>query len=200
MAKRRESDNLKNKIIETTENLLCTKTFSEISLKEISLSAGVSPGTLYYYYKSKDDLAVDVYFEYMDRLIGETIAWINDERKDTSFHRILKFTIEKGTRESALRINLIALSQTNENIREKVINRYNDFYEAFYQKLKAILPINQAIFLAWLLPIISDGVNVQQCLRNPEFRKDEFTTLAEDFFENIEQKASPLIKTNEVNK
>ena len=47
------NDNVKEKILDAATGLLDTQTFADISLAEIAAAAGVSKGTLYYYYKNK---------------------------------------------------------------------------------------------------------------------------------------------------
>lgn len=47
------NDNVKEKILDAATGLLDTQTFADISLAEIAAEAGVSKGTLYYYYKIK---------------------------------------------------------------------------------------------------------------------------------------------------
>ena len=53
------NDNVKEKILDAATGLLDTQTFADISLAEIAAAAGVSKGTLYYYYKNKTDILFD---------------------------------------------------------------------------------------------------------------------------------------------
>ncbi len=46
-------DDVRSLIIEAAESLLAQKPFSEISLAELALAAGISKGTLYYILKIK---------------------------------------------------------------------------------------------------------------------------------------------------
>jgi len=187
MAKKRTGENIKKIIIDSTQALLQNKTFSEISLKEIAKVADISQGTLYYYYKTKDDLAVDVYFKYLDNLIDETVVWISNKEKDTSIHRIAKFTVLKGSSNSYLRLNSIIASSTNERIRSKLLNSYDTFYQTFYDRLKDYFCEEDTRFLAWLFPLITDGINVQKYLKNPDFDIPQYAKDSEDFFLKVEK-------------
>ena len=46
-------DNIKEKILQATTELLKTTALAEISLAEIAAAAGISKGTLYYHYKMR---------------------------------------------------------------------------------------------------------------------------------------------------
>ena len=54
------NDNIKEKILEAASQLLAEKSFNEISLAQIAARAGVTKGSVYYYYKTKDDILCDV--------------------------------------------------------------------------------------------------------------------------------------------
>ena len=54
------NDNVKEKILDAATGLLDTQTFADILLAEIAAAAGVSKGTLYYYYKNKTDILFDL--------------------------------------------------------------------------------------------------------------------------------------------
>ena len=53
-------DNVKELILNATEELLEHKKLSDISLAEIAREAGISKGTLYYHYKNKNDILFDI--------------------------------------------------------------------------------------------------------------------------------------------
>lgn len=63
----------KEKIIYAAFDLFFNKGYKDVSLQEISLAAGITKGGFYHYYKSKEDLFVEMmevcYFNYMDELI-----------------------------------------------------------------------------------------------------------------------------------
>ncbi|MEG1745290.1 MAG: TetR/AcrR family transcriptional regulator, partial [Ruthenibacterium sp.] len=51
--------NIKEKILQTTAELLQTTSFESVTLAGIATAAEISKGTLYYYYSSKDDILLD---------------------------------------------------------------------------------------------------------------------------------------------
>lgn len=86
---------------------LDTQTFADISLAEIAAAAGVSKGTLYYYYKNKTDILFDLTNRYLDRQWDELIAWTENKDKDTSVHRLVKYVVERNTASAGMRLHLI---------------------------------------------------------------------------------------------
>ena len=101
------NDNVKEKILDAATGLLDTQTFADISLAEIAAAAGVSKGTLYYYYKNKTDILFDLTNRYLDRQWDELIAWTENKDKDTSVHRLVKYVVERNTASAGMRLHLI---------------------------------------------------------------------------------------------
>ena len=69
-------DDVRELIIKATEDLLQTKKISDISLAEIADCAGISKGTLYYHYKSKNDILFDITDRYLDEQYENLVAWV----------------------------------------------------------------------------------------------------------------------------
>ena len=68
-------DNVKELILNATEELLEHKKLSDISLAEIAREAGISKGTLYYHYKNKNDILFDITDKYLDQQYQDLITW-----------------------------------------------------------------------------------------------------------------------------
>ena len=79
-------DNVKELILDTTEKLLETRKLSNISLSEIAHTAGISKGTLYYNYKSKNEILFDITDNYLDEQWNDLVRWTEDASKDTSLN------------------------------------------------------------------------------------------------------------------
>ena len=68
-------DNVKELILDSAESLLENKKTTDISLAEIARTAGVSKGTLYYHYKNKNEVFLDLTNRYLEEQWNNLIAW-----------------------------------------------------------------------------------------------------------------------------
>lgn len=169
------NDNVKGKILDATAALLEHKTLSDISLAEIAAASGISKGTLYYYYKTKTDILFDITDRYLDQQWDELIAWTENKEKDTSVHRLVKYVVERNTASAGMRLHLIHAAMLGDEIlREKLLERYRVFERLIAEKIAERTDVVQADYLTWLILLASDGLIVQEALRNADFDSDAF--------------------------
>ncbi len=180
------NDDLKNKIIEATQRLLDKKPLSDISLAEISKEAGISKGTLYYYYKSKNDILFDITDNYLTTQWNDLIAWTENPEKDTSLHRLVKYVIERSISTPPMRFHLLcdAISG-NEEIRQKLIKRYTEFENLIAEKLGERTSSLPAGYFSWLILFVSDGILIQKLLGNPDVDIDAFVEATAGYVKSI---------------
>lgn len=185
MARKRNSENIKELILKETEKLLVNKNFSDISLRDVAKSCKISSGTIYYYYQNKSDIVYDIFSRRIDELYNDLITWIDNKDKDTFLHRIVKFVLLKGTSYPSMRINLLAeCTNGNEVLKTKMIEKYNLFNKSIYERIKTECKPEDAKFLSWLILLLTDGAIVHKGLQNKDFNFEEFVDEAERFFTN----------------
>ena len=176
------NDNVKEKILDAATGLLDTQTFADISLAEIAAAAGVSKGTLYYYYKNKTDILFDLTNRYLDRQWDELIAWTGNKDKDTSVHRLVKDVVERNTASAGMRLHLIhAAMLGDEVLRAKLIDRYAAFERLIAEKIAERTDAVSADYLSQLILLASDGMIVQEALRNDNFDAAAFVHQSEAY-------------------
>lgn len=169
------NENIKSIIIEAAQRLLEVKPLSDISLAEIAREAGVSKGTLYYYYKAKDEILFDITDMYLDRQWREFIEWTDNPEKDTSLHRLVRYVIERNVSTPSMRIHLMVDAMTgNSEVREKLVKRYSEFQKLIADKISERTDKVPAEFFSWLILLTSDGIFLQKLLDNPDFDIDAF--------------------------
>lgn len=115
-------------ILEVAEAIMCLKGFKDTSLKDIAHAAGISKGTLYYYYSSKENLIYDIAGRHLDEVSSRLLKWIEAIRGKVDPEEILETVLEniiEDTRAERMSLYLMEeiLSGNNE-LKEKLNSRY----------------------------------------------------------------------------
>ena len=171
------NDNIKEKILKAASQLLTEKAFNEISLAEIAARAGVVKGSVYYYYKNKDDILYDVADGYLMGMYDELVAWMDNKEKDTSLPRLLRYVLSRGAYDPAggLRLHLtVDAVDGNERIKTRLIERYRTFRKTIGNAIAERRAGSDADYSSWLVLTVLDGLMLQLLLGNDEIDGDEF--------------------------
>lgn len=180
-------DNVKDKILDATETLLTSKSLSDISLAEIASSAGVSKGTLYYHYKSKTDILFDITDRYLDEQWNDLIKWTENKEKDTSIHRLVKYVIERNTASAGIRVPLLNAAMLGDDVtRQKLLNRYREFGRLISQKISERTDVIPPDYFTWLILLASDGIIIQEALKNSDFDVLSFIMQSAEYIKLLE--------------
>lgn len=167
-------ENIRQKILDATKELLKTQALADISLAEIASAAGISKGTLYYYYKNKNEIFFDITDQYLDEQWEDLITWTENKDKDTSLNRLVKYVVERNIASAGLRLHLLSEAQLgDEALRQKLVNWYQEFQRLISRKIGERTQI-PADFLTWLILLLSDGIIVQEVLGNDSFDREAF--------------------------
>lgn len=167
-------ENIRQKILDETKELLKSQSLADISLAEIADAAGISKGTLYYYYKNKNELFFDITDQYLDEQWKDFISWTENKDKDTSLNRLVKYVVERNIASAGLRLHLLSEAQMGDEVlRQKLVGWYEDFQNLISQKIGERTQI-PADFLTWLILLLSDGIIVQEVLKNEGFDREAF--------------------------
>lgn len=79
----------RNKILKTTIDLMQKKGFDNITIEMISKKAGVSVGSFYYYFNSKNDILLDIFHkadDYLQAHIDDSISTLPIEDQIMEFY------------------------------------------------------------------------------------------------------------------
>ena len=171
------NDNIRDKILDSASLLLQERSFADISIADIAEACEVSKGSIYYYYKSKDDLLYDIADRYLESAYHDLIIWVEDEKKDTSLPRFIRYILSRGVDESgkSLRLHLTMDAIVgNEQLREKLLSKYDYFRKTIAEKLAQRKPDAPGEDYAWLLLTLIDGILIQKLLGNASFDSKGF--------------------------
>lgn len=178
-------ENVKDIIIETTAALLKTHSLDDISLANIATASGISKGTLYYHYKTKEDILLDITDRYLEQQWNDFIVWTEDKSKDTSMHRLIKYVLERNISSTGPRMHLIYNACIgNDAIREKLVQRYTKFQKIIAEKIGERMGEENADYIAWLLLIVSDGLIIQKEILNPFIDVSDFIAKTDEISKN----------------
>ncbi len=75
---------MKGKIIESSIRLFERRGFAETSIQDIVETLGVTKGTFYYYFSSKEELLMDIHLSYIDGLIARQEEILRDASASAS--------------------------------------------------------------------------------------------------------------------
>ena len=185
MAKPR-NDNVREIILKGTERMLEKKALADISLAEIAREAGISKGTLYYYFKNKDEIIFTITDKYLSEQWDDLIKWTEDSRKDTSLNRLIGYILQRDIAAVGTRMHLIyAAMLGNEHTRKKLIERYAQFNRLIAEKIGERTDRLPADYLAWLVLLVSDGLIIQQTLKNKGLDIDGFIRQSAEFIKRL---------------
>ena len=159
-------DNIKEKILQATTELLKTTALADISLAEIAVAAGISKGTLYYHYKTKNEVFLDITQRFLDEQWEDLIRWTENKEKDTSLNRLVRYVAERDIASAGLRLQLLAEAQLgNETLRRNLTTLYQNFQGLIRGKIaeRTALPADF-------------GIIVQESIGNAAFDREAFLT------------------------
>ena len=179
-------DDVTKLITDAAEKLLKNRTLADISLAEIASAAGISKGTLYYHYKNKDEILFAIMDKYLDEQWQNLQDWTSDTTKDSSLPRLVKYILERDTSTADMRFHFFyEATAGNEVIRQKLLNRYLEFFSIISQKISERTTLVDADYLAWTALLLSDGLLMQKMLGNTQLSTDTFIRQTEEYLKKL---------------
>lgn len=165
------SDNsTQEKILDATENLIIAKGIEKTSLADIAKEVGISKGTLYYHYSSKDQLIEDVADRYFNNMTQSVLEGIKDLNHGTYDFNTLSSMISDilGYRSTGrLHLSLIQEAVTrNETLRCRFIEKYSQWRGIIKYELKNLLKVESVDYemLSFLVVAVIDGLVMESLL------------------------------------
>ena len=145
-------------------------------MAEIAAAAGISKGTHYNHFKTKNEVFLDITQRFLDEQWEDLLRWTENKEKDTSLNRLVRYVAERDIASAGLRLQLLAEAQLgNETLRQNLTALYQNFQGLIRGKIaeRTALP---ADFLTWLLLLVCDGIIVQESIGNAAFDREAFLT------------------------
>jgi len=158
---------MRQEIMRAAGDLMFEKGIKETSLKDIAKKAGISAGTLYYYYSAKEDIIYDTADNNLKQIADGLLNWIERVNAETSREEILKTAFEKilaAETRGKLHLYLISdAANSNGALKQKFTERYADWRKTLLFGLNKVLKNGAAanVSLAYLILATIDGLIIQ---------------------------------------
>jgi AcrR family transcriptional regulator len=121
---------VKEKITEQSIRLFEKKGFSETSIQDIVDSLGVTKGTFYYYFSSKEELLMDIHLGYIDEMLNQQLQILNDgskNYKEKLFEIVYMLIRNIRTRGSSAKIFFREMRNLNEDHLSLIVDKRDQF-------------------------------------------------------------------------
>jgi len=178
MAKRRD-DIDKKKFIDAAEKLILEKGANDFSLADLAGAMGISKGTLYYHYPTKDDLILDIIEEHMGQLSADYVDWFERHKNDSiSEERFLDVVFYKGVKlfnRARMQIYMVnECMRGNEALRQRYVELWESWEKKLLEGLKRVYPDKtDKEGLAYIIMLILDGMVMEEALGHSNPAMDE---------------------------
>ena len=159
---------MKTHILTVASGLVLEKGIKNMSLKDIARTAGISKGTLYYYYSAKEDIIYDIARQNMDRITKEIFQWINQQQDNFQPRQVLLFLFQKILdAEASGRLHLHLLNDaiaSNEKLAQQFRQIYADWRSMLAEAFQKVCPqkADQAQAMSSLILAALDGLMIQK--------------------------------------
>jgi AcrR family transcriptional regulator len=177
------------KIIKAVECLIAEKGVNDFSLKDVAEAMHISKGTLYYHYRTKDELILDLMEKHIKELEGDYDAWLERHKNDLiTKERFLDVIFYKGVKlfnKAKIHIYLInECMRGNPSLKEKYNGLWHEWQLKLQTGLSQVFPdVKDQKTFAYMLMLIIDGLTVQEVLEAPNVNEQDLIKLIENMKE-----------------
>ena len=158
-------------ILQTASRLMMEQGVTNTSLTDIAREAGISKGTLHYYFPSKSDLIYDVTQEHFSVVTSNVINWVENSRGQASFPEIVKVVLTSFLEaETRTKLHLYLLQEAvlnNEQLRVRFQDSYREWRGLIKDEVDRQMDIlgfgdQEARALSFLMVAVIDGLIIQR--------------------------------------
>lgn len=163
-----KQNNMKENILFTATELITKNGIKNTSLADIAKAVGISKGTLYYHYSSKDDLILDIANIHLELISKAVLDCVQGIGPNNSKDQMINLIMEKiSTIEDRGRIHMYVLCEAitgNDKLKEAIKIKYIQWRNTLKTEIENT-GSNSPEALSFLLVSIVDGLVVQGLLK-----------------------------------
>ena len=168
-------ENNRLNILQTTSRLFCDQGVNVTSFTDISKSVGLSKGTIYYYYPSKDHLIYDVAEYHLNQVSNRIFTWLETAADSLALEdTLLKLLTSVFQAEDQCRLHICLVNYSimgndviKNMIREK-ITKWHTMVEVGLTKTGHPKPITDAVFT------VLDSIVLKRALGIMDIREQDY--------------------------
>lgn len=166
---RSATPNNRKKIIDAAITLFGEKGVEKTSLADIARTVGISKGTLYYYYSTKNDLIFDITKVHMEEITGGIFSIIDQKKETVSWQWLLKHLIETLLEsETRTKLHLYLIQEAllgNLELKERFQKTYTQWFDMVQDAFFKTTSIEKDLSVhARLLVSFIDGLIIQSSI------------------------------------
>ncbi len=157
-------------ILDEASKLIAQKGVKNTSLADISKEVGISKGTLYYYYSTKNDIIYDIADIHLKQITEELLSWIDNIEHNIVSEEILKVVFEKiSTAETRGKLHLYLISDavtSNDLLKLRFREKYKEWRITLEHGLRKVLKNKTTDYgvLSYIILAALDGFTIQWML------------------------------------
>lgn len=169
--------NNRMKIIKTAITLFGEKGVERTSLADIAKEVGISKGTLYYYYSTKNDLIFDITEIHMEKITSGIFSLIEKNKGDVTWVGMMKLLFDSLLKsETRSRLHLYLIQEVlsgNVELKNRFIQTYNQWFKMVEDGFKMITSKDTDISIqARIFVSVIDGLIIQASIGTDEIPLD----------------------------
>jgi AcrR family transcriptional regulator len=171
----------RQQIIEAGTRMIVQKGIEKTSLADIADAAGISKGSLYYYYASKNELIFDITDAHINQISDNLFTIIEESKGKTTWADLLKILYERIlAADTRGRLHLYLVQQAlndNDGLKDRFRKKYQEWKQMIVDGFAMLDPeIPNAAALASLIIAALDGFLIQYLLSLETITPEEFVT------------------------
>ncbi len=171
----------KQKIIEAGTRLVVQKGIEKTSLADIAEEAGISKGSLYYYYASKNELIFDITEAHINQISENLFTIIEESKGNASWEELLKILFERILdADTRGRLHLYLVQQAlndNDDLKQRFRKKYQEWKLMIKDGFAMLEPnVTNHNVLSSLIIAALDGFLIQSLLELDTISGDEFVS------------------------
>jgi AcrR family transcriptional regulator len=169
----------RQKIIEAGSRLVVQKGIEKTSLADIAEEAGISKGSLYYYYASKNELIFDITEAHINQISKNLFTIIEESKGNADWEELLKILFERIlAADTRGRLHLYLVQQAlndNDDLKQRFRKKYQEWKLMITEGFSMLEPkISNHKVLSSLIIAALDGFLIQSLLELETISGDEF--------------------------